>query len=237
MSLTALLDLSHNSVNISIMESLSALTSLKNLFLAENKLAGPLPTKDAKAFLKLKKLKMLNLGSNGFDKRVLKTPSLVSQLSNLCTYLIIKISKISKVSTNLSQLKVSKHHFLKVSCIDNPKLESVLLSGNSFGGSFELPFDLNHRLDQLDIKLFNGHIPASIGEMSNLLIWTLPPTIFQEKYQSKFFSDAPRYGLSAYEITTCRIYLTISNKGNPNLSWIISNRGNTTPPPLIPPVP
>ncbi|RYR18756.1 hypothetical protein Ahy_B03g063360 isoform A [Arachis hypogaea] len=131
MSLTALLDLSHNSVNISIMESLSALTSLKNLFLAENKLAGPLPTKDAKAFLKLKKLKMLNLGSNGFDKRVLKTPSLVSQLSNLCTYLIIKISKISKVSTNLSQLK--------------------------------------------------------------------------EKYQSKFFSDAPRYGLSAYEITTCRV--------------------------------
>ncbi|XP_057750925.1 receptor-like protein 56 [Arachis stenosperma] len=129
MSLTALetLDLSHNSVNISIMESLSALTSLKNLFLAENKLVGPLPTKelsllrnlelldfgnnalsspltthDAKAFLKLKKLKMLNLGSNGFDKGVLKTPSLVSQLSNLCTYLIIKISK---VSTNLSQLK------------------------------------------------------------------------------------------------------------------------------------
>ncbi|MED6106570.1 hypothetical protein PIB30_005554 [Stylosanthes scabra] len=100
MNLAALetLDLSYNSVNISIMESLSALTSLKNLFLAENKLFGPLPTKelslqrnlelldlsynglssplttqDAKAFLKLKKLKMLNLRSNEFDKGVLNS--------------------------------------------------------------------------------------------------------------------------------------------------------------------
>ncbi|RYR65926.1 hypothetical protein Ahy_A03g011851 [Arachis hypogaea] len=156
MSLTALetLDLSHNSVNISIMESLSALTSLKNLFLAENKLVGPLPTK----------------GSNGFDKGVLKTPSLVFQLSNLCTYLIIKISK---VSTNLSQLKQLVQW--SYPCINrrDVKLANLDLTSDNF----------------------SGEVPMRI-------------------------------------LLRCT-----SNKGNPNLSWIKSNRGNTTPPPLIPPVP
>ncbi|QHO58678.1 receptor-like protein 13 [Arachis hypogaea] len=66
MSLTALetLDLSHNSVNISIMESLSALTSLKNLFLAENKLVGPLPTKELSL---LRNLELLDLGNNALS--------------------------------------------------------------------------------------------------------------------------------------------------------------------------
>ncbi|GLT62570.1 hypothetical protein SLA2020_351940 [Shorea laevis] len=77
------LDLSDNYFDIRIIESLSAVKTLKNLNLAGNRINGSFPAQGFESLSRLENLETLDLSDNYFDIRIIESLSAVKTLKNL----------------------------------------------------------------------------------------------------------------------------------------------------------
>ncbi|RDX65298.1 putative inactive leucine-rich repeat receptor kinase XIAO, partial [Mucuna pruriens] len=153
---------------ITILGNLSKLEVLK---LSNSSIDGAFPNE---GLCKMKQLQELDLSRNHFRG------TLDICLGNLTSLQTLDLSDnllIGSIPTSLSNhtsfryFDISGNNlegiFPNWLLVNNPKLEVVHLNDNSFTGPFELPFDLNHKMEVTDLDLSNnqiqGKLPQNIG--------------------------------------------------------------------------
>ncbi|CAN7017648.1 unnamed protein product [Brassica oleracea var. botrytis] len=157
-----ILDLSSNFFNNSIFPFLNAATSLTTLFLRDNKMDGPLPTKYLK---ELANLELLDLSWSNFNGSM----SDVTHLKNLKA-LDLKL----KNWTNMEVLGLAKNNFsglipTEVVC-DMKNLRELDLSQNNFIGQLPPCLNASNKLRVLDLSSnhLSGNLPSTFSSLESL---------------------------------------------------------------------
>ncbi|CAN6840115.1 unnamed protein product [Brassica oleracea] len=155
-----ILDLSSNFFNNSIFPFLNAATSLTTLFLRDNKMDGPLPTKYLK---ELANLELLDLSWNNFNGSM----SEVTHLKNLKA-LDLKL----KNWTNMEVLGQNNFRGLiptEVVC-DMKNLRELDLSQNNFIGQLPPCLNASNKLRVLDLSSnhLSGNLPSTFSSLESL---------------------------------------------------------------------
>ncbi|KAL0670242.1 hypothetical protein Bca4012_032946 [Brassica carinata] len=169
-----ILDLSSNFFNNSIFPFLNAATSLTTLFLRDNKMDGPLPTKYLK---ELANLELLDLSWSNFNGSM----SDVTHLKNLKA-LDLSFNDLSssielqelKNWTNMEVLGLAKNNFsglipTEVVC-DMKNLRELDLSQNNFIGQLPPCLNASNKLRVLDLSSnhLSGNLPSTFSSLESL---------------------------------------------------------------------
>ncbi|RDX60778.1 Leucine-rich repeat receptor-like serine/threonine-protein kinase, partial [Mucuna pruriens] len=204
------LDLSRNFLSGNPTPFIAHLASIEDLSISYNNFEGLFSFNILGNFSKLKSLQIGYMNSKTFQVETENPPWVASfqleQLSTSYCGVNLPTKVIPTFLSNQSGLRfidlMSNNLVGKFPgwlLVNNPNLEVVLLHDNSFTGPLELPFGLNHHMDQMhslylsnnhfhgklpnnigsffpslvyfDVSnnMFDGPIPASIGEMSSLV--------------------------------------------------------------------
>ncbi|XP_059455863.1 receptor-like protein 56 isoform X2 [Corylus avellana] len=145
------LDLSDNNLNRSIIESLSAIKSLKNLNLKWNEIRGSFPIKEISAFANLEKLDLSDNKLNG--SQTIQGSESLSRLENLETLDLSANYFDKSIIESLSAVK---------------SLKNLNLAWNFMGGSFPAKeLSAFENLEKLDLSGNNFDGPLTIQGLSN----------------------------------------------------------------------
>ncbi|XP_019171289.1 PREDICTED: receptor-like protein 12 isoform X3 [Ipomoea nil] len=167
------MDLSSNSFQGSIPNSLGNMTSLTSLDLSSNSFTGSIPN----SLGNMTSLTSLDLSSNSF------TGSIPNTIGSLCRLQVLDLSLNQLtdsivvlsdcLSDSLKELYLDSNNFigqLPNQLYKYKNLEVLSLSSNSFSGPIMESLGNLSMLRLLDISnnKFSGSVPSSLGELSNL---------------------------------------------------------------------
>ncbi|KAL2331297.1 hypothetical protein Fmac_018878 [Flemingia macrophylla] len=208
-------------------EVLANLSKLEVLKVSYSSIDGAFPYE---GLCKMKKLQELDLAGNHFTGTLdMCLGNLTSlQKLDLSDNLLVGIIPTSLSNqTSLRYFKLSGNNLVGMFpnwlFVNKPKLEVVHLNDNFFSGTFELPLDLNHKMEVTDLDLsnnqiqgklpinigfllphlenfdvsgnmFDGHIPNSIVEMSSLFGLFLRDNNFSGEIPEHIFNGCTQLG-------------------------------------------
>ncbi|XP_073263952.1 cuscuta receptor 1-like [Populus alba] len=144
------LDLSYNTLNNIIFQTIRTLTSLKTLILEDCSLNGQIPT--TQGFLNLKNLEYLDLSSNTLDNNILQSIGTMTSLKTL----ILKSCKLDGQIPTAQGLCDLNH------------LQDLNMRDNDLNGFLPPCLANLTSLQQLDLSSNNLKIPMSLSPLYNL---------------------------------------------------------------------
>ncbi|KAH1055125.1 hypothetical protein J1N35_033190 [Gossypium stocksii] len=226
-----ILDLSENHFNDSILASLSEISSLKSLNLADNIFTGSNPTNGIEMLSKLNNLETLDLSGNRLGNKILSQLDEIKNLKNLKELYLGRneIKSLGSLFHEKEGMKLNKLEVLSLrgnflnnsifsSLVELSNLKSLDLSGNELEGAINTK-NLNALSNLEELMLsgneVNGFIPSQGLRLMNLKHLDLSGNGFNNSIMSSL-ATLPNLRTLRIGISKCNGLIDMKGKNHPS---------------------